>query len=121
MPICTICKVEKDEMKFSKCGGGKRRTQCSPCITVRRRDYQKTYHNNYIKQYYAKNNKTIKFRARINRLRKLLKFKTTNPYYEYMTNETTKQEHLKHKKFMKRVKTFERKFIHCRKMKNKNK
>jgi len=110
---CTACKVEKSIKKFSKCGGGKRRTQCSPCITVKRRKYQKEYHSAYdSSKYYRNNKKKVAFRNLIKRVERDLKFHTFNPYYKYLheSRGIERQSYLNSLKFKSKIKKFNRKF-----------
>jgi hypothetical protein len=111
--ICTACKVEKDILKFSKCGGGKRRSQCSPCITIKRRKYQKDYHKAYdTRKYYRNNKQKVKFKNLIKRMERDLRFLPYNPYYKYLHNARgiERNNYLNSLMFRKRIKKFNHKY-----------
>ena len=113
MKTCSICKVAKEENNFSKCGGGKRRSQCSPCLTKKRRSYQKDYHKTYdTHKYYRKNKQKITFKNLIKRMERDLKFISFNPYYKYLhgVRQVERDNYLNSLKFKKRIEKFNRKF-----------
>jgi len=111
--ICSACKVAKDIMKFSKCGGGKRRSQCSPCITAKRRNYQKDYHKAYdTRKYYRNNKQKVIFKNLIRRMEKKLTFLPYNPYYKYLhkVRGIERNNYLNSLMFKKRIKKFNNKY-----------
>ena len=126
MKTCSICKVEKDIKKFSKCGGGKRRSQCSPCLTLKRRSYQKNYHSSYdAKKYYRNNKQKVAFKNIVKRVGENLQFMKFNPYYKYLheARGIERESYLNSLKFKKRIKKFNRKFYTAmlkQRKKNKN-